>query len=66
MNNFKYTYYMAANDYVRCYNVFRWIDANVDKEDVEWVYNEDSNLYKLELARTDLATMIVLLFGESI
>lgn len=57
---------MAANDYARCYKVFAWIDANVNKADFDWAYSDETNLYELELARADLAMMIVLLFGESI
>lgn len=57
---------MAANDYSRCYKVFAWIDANVNKADFDWAYSDETNLYELELARADLAMMIVLLFGESI
>lgn len=66
MNNFQYTYYMAADDSVHCYKVFAWIDANVNKADFDWAYDEDTNLYELKLLREDSAVMLVLLFGESV
>lgn len=38
MNNFKYTYYMAANDYVQCDNIARvainWCSKNC--QDKKW------------------------------